>query len=835
MQGFKKTLVALLAVAMVLSLVGPVFAAEPSAAATRLQALGIVQGDEKGNLNEDQPVTRAEAAALVVRALGLTKSADLMKGVTKFADVNADAGLQWATGAINIAVSQNIINGYPNGQFGGRDQVTYAQFAKMMLYALNYGVTVEGGAWPTAVLAKADDLDLTDKMTVVADAPMVRGDVFQMIDNALDVPSLRQYGYGDLQTYAQDGDTLLKKIGLDEIEGQVVAIPTVDTGLKKNEVRVQTTKKNGDEYRKLEKYELIAGIDAYNLFGLEVKVWLNKDDEVVFADSKTSADEIVYDQVKANTSSKVKLLVKDKSYALDSDAVLWVNNSEISDPVAADFPLNAYGKVVLKNNKVAFAAIYNYSVSKAVEGAVVTAVDDEVVSYFTTSDSLRKLRLDDAEAYYIFKDGKEISLEDVEKDDVLYWYVNADDEYFITVAGAKVEGELDKARDDSVVIDGKSYKLGSKGNWKVTVSSNGDDDIVTYDVTKSQVSDLLGEEVVALLDLNGYVRHLRGDVKATSTNRGIVVDAWKGADYNVKVLTTDGELVTYVVEKLAEYGNVSGAIWGDKATTSSKFYVVEYKLNSAGEIKEFTKVNEVNYSKDTQVATGTLVNVFKLHKDGYLIKDNADGDKYYVGSNTVFLNADQKDLDGDDPVVVKWDDIKDTTPTGLQAVILSAGSIGSDARLVVFVNGFSGVGSDSVKYAFVTDRWLSGSSEYSATLDVAGSGEADYVLAGVTAKKGDGIKFTINAKGEANVSVVSTKTANSVACKVYKVDGSYIYTAGSEASPTSPVRVAKDVVVYDRTDGTAKADFGTIDVLDEIWYVLNDAGEMILIAITKFN
>jgi len=46
-------------------------------------------------------------------------------------------------------------------------------------------------------------------MTVVADAPITRGDAAKMLDNSLDVNSLRQYGYGGIEQYAEDGDTLL--------------------------------------------------------------------------------------------------------------------------------------------------------------------------------------------------------------------------------------------------------------------------------------------------------------------------------------------------------------------------------------------------------------------------------------------------------------------------------------------------------------------------------------------------------------------------------------------------------------------------------------------------
>ena len=83
---------------------------------------------------------------MVIRALNMATPLTF-KRPDQVCDVNADAGLQWATGVVNVAVSQGIINGYPDGRFDGRGNVTYAQFAKMRLRP-NYGVTVEGGVWP---------------------------------------------------------------------------------------------------------------------------------------------------------------------------------------------------------------------------------------------------------------------------------------------------------------------------------------------------------------------------------------------------------------------------------------------------------------------------------------------------------------------------------------------------------------------------------------------------------------------------------------------------------------------------------------------------------------
>jgi hypothetical protein len=188
MKRAKKLLVTLLVLTFVLSIMSVGFAAEEEklpSEVIRAQALDILRGDDQGNLNLDKPITRAEALALVIRISGLESSAELMKGQTIFSDVSSDPGLQWATGYINLGVGQGIINGYPDGTFKGRNTVTYAEMAKMLLYAMNYGVTVEGAPWPAGVMGKADDLGLFDKVNALPDVPALRGDVVKMIDNCL--------------------------------------------------------------------------------------------------------------------------------------------------------------------------------------------------------------------------------------------------------------------------------------------------------------------------------------------------------------------------------------------------------------------------------------------------------------------------------------------------------------------------------------------------------------------------------------------------------------------------------------------------------------------------
>lgn len=808
MQGFKKVLVALLVVMTILGTMGPVFAAPKDVqgtkyedAAVRLMALGIFKGDDKGNFNPDMPITRAEATAIIIRALGLEKSAELMKGVTKFADVNADPGLQWATGAINIAVSQGIIKGYPDGRFGGRDNVTYAQLAKMILYALNYGITVEGGVWPTAVLAKADELGILDGLSVVADAPIVRGEAAKMLDNSLDVKSLKQTGYGSLTYYEETGQTLLEKLGLDEIEGRVVEIPAVNNALDDDEVVI------GDKT-----YTALQGVDVVSLFGLEVKAWVNDDDEIVFVEKKTADKDVYTDTVDAAPVGKdVKLHVLDDNVTFADDAVVYINNSKakVSDLKAGD-----YGRFVKEKNKIAFAYVFRFT-----NNGVATGVSGETVKYFGLDDTERKLELGKADGYYVYNpDFSVTTIDSIKKDSVLTWWKDSDDIYYVMVVNKQVTGTLQKASYSGTSgkfrINGKDYDTGSPVTW----SDNDDEDVAVYD-DAGDVENLLNENVVALLDLKGHVRHIRGDSAGLSgTIYGVVVDAYRsGSKYIVRVFTKDGQEVEYAFEKRADWTTA-----GLDGFTGLK--PAQFKLNADGEIAEGTF--------DWVDKTENLVTISKFDdKDDYFL---AGAGRYYVNDSTILMNI---DVGADeDPELVNWKDIEGSgTVSGtLKAYVV--GDVGRDAKFVVFKTGYNLIASEDYFYGVVTSApMLVGSSKWEIEVDVFGEGARSYVLASADDKdkisKGDVIAFQLTADGKVkskfNAEGKSGRESDAeglrsayefVSAAVYKFESGrkYVAFAGGESTY---YRLAADAVVYDLNskgnlgDKIAAADLDEGDVV----------------------
>jgi hypothetical protein len=115
-----------------------------------LTSLGILEGTD-GKFNPQDVLTREQGAKIIAYLmLGKDGAEALSTSVAPFKDV---ASGRWSAGYIAYCVSQGIIGGYGNGNFGPTDTLTGNQFAKMLLVALGYGVNGEftGPNWSIEV------------------------------------------------------------------------------------------------------------------------------------------------------------------------------------------------------------------------------------------------------------------------------------------------------------------------------------------------------------------------------------------------------------------------------------------------------------------------------------------------------------------------------------------------------------------------------------------------------------------------------------------------------------------------------------------------------------
>lgn len=178
MQKLIRTLAALVLVVFAVSTALPrstVYAAEPplteEEAAAALQEYGVVRGDETGNLRLDSPITRAEAAAIFVRAMGAADYVHLLTDVVPFKDARG----HWGAGEIAAVERLGLMKGDGNGLFRPNDRITYAEVLTVMLRMVGREPV---GPWnPDAILSRASALGIAPS-GVNASSQAVRSKVF---------------------------------------------------------------------------------------------------------------------------------------------------------------------------------------------------------------------------------------------------------------------------------------------------------------------------------------------------------------------------------------------------------------------------------------------------------------------------------------------------------------------------------------------------------------------------------------------------------------------------------------------------------------------------------
>ena len=89
---------------------------------------GILQGDGLGFIRASDPLSRFEAAVMLFRTFSLAP----VSGTPPFPDAIPD----WAASAVNTLVSAGVLAGYPDGTFSGADAVKNGEIDKMLCVLL---------------------------------------------------------------------------------------------------------------------------------------------------------------------------------------------------------------------------------------------------------------------------------------------------------------------------------------------------------------------------------------------------------------------------------------------------------------------------------------------------------------------------------------------------------------------------------------------------------------------------------------------------------------------------------------------------------------------------
>ena len=200
---------------------------------------GILSGYEDGTFRPDNAITRAEASAVIVKAMnpGTTNLREAPS--SPFRDLT---DYDWAKSQIDYAVAKGIISGYNETTFTPGNNITYYELSTILVNALDVPESEITGSWPDNYYNKATELGIFKKLGAISPArSATRGDVALMVHAVLD--SLKTQGNIPLTEEQKTPKTITTSPGSSQtiVEGMDFTGEAVSLSLKQAVEIMQTT------------------------------------------------------------------------------------------------------------------------------------------------------------------------------------------------------------------------------------------------------------------------------------------------------------------------------------------------------------------------------------------------------------------------------------------------------------------------------------------------------------------------------------------------------------------------------------------------------------------
>ena len=466
----KKLLALVLALVMSLSLVTISNAAFKDAdkishdeAVTVMNAVGVLVGDNNGNFNAKDNLTRAQAAKIVSYLLLGNKTAEALVGSNKFTDVAAS---NWAAGFIGYCASTNVVAGVGNGQFAPDGQLTGYQFAKMLLVALGYDAKIEGfvgNDWQINVSKRADQADLFDGLEINGNAALTREQAAQMALNTLKSPLIE---------YENKGGNLSVNGAEVNIGASNAEYKTTSTKLSEQTIFANQLNSSAGKYivEFAEQYypKLVLKSDQADSFGRPAHTWLLDNKKI-----GTYAEDVDYEYTTAVTGKALyETLGKNVVEGKDAyDFTIFVDG-DVNNDLFKEIVKNNKDDIKLTGNGVLTQVFINNDKKTVTITLVNTYLAQAQSDYNTKKDNVKfNLFGKPAPVANAEVSGEDFNIADVKEDEFYLVTYSKDSKAIESVVKAEIVADT--------AID--SFKAGKGGNITVSGTKYEYDKTAAYD------------------------------------------------------------------------------------------------------------------------------------------------------------------------------------------------------------------------------------------------------------------------------------------------------------------------------------------------------------------
>ena len=732
-----------------------------------LNAISVMSGDDQGNFNPDQVVTRAEMAVIVCKMLyGDKLDVSQFTGTKVFTDVPA-----WAEGFVNLAASLDIVAGVGDGKFAPNEPVTTAQATLMLCKALGYFQTAAdfGQDWALAAIKKGTQLGLFEDISSLAThAGLTRDNVaaltFAAITDAVPVMYNEKIG-----VYYNDSNNVLG--GVNFYYDETLAYKNFDLVYK-------------DVTDDLGQVNTRWGIGSVHGTYMDAKgnlissqVTIAAKDKIVDIE-KTPILTYTEDLDKASGISDINRDLKgydcDEGYTLTENGKASTKNTALTGEVVAPLTGDGYSVKIYANNSgvVTDVAVIREQLAKV----VAVNSSKETITVQTTAKNVVLEEDDDVYAQLVGQ---------VKADDYVLVVYNDTDGIVAASLPETVTGVVTNYTNKAVLtVDGTDYKPSDCGFADTALKAP-----ATYTDTTS--------EAILYLDSNGYVIAVDNEIGVTGQNiayvAAVAASDKYGSAYEAYVYLPDG---TKGVYEIVSYNSSSKLTV--ISTLSGKTGMYIYELTDDGIRLKDTGDSSVNAKDFSQVTSNADVT---LNKD--TARYTVNGTVVYLNSETVFYVRNTGKVAGDDIDDVNKDGYI-ATSTGLSSIqngteftsgnfVVAYKTVGSiNVATAVFAKNAASVSATSEDLIFVSNNnWKTSGDNFFKDVVMPGEDAMESIV--TDAKYGIGLySYKVDSKG------VYTLDADTNSCglsgELVKVTDKLLYVGGTQLNNLDKA------LVFDATD-----------------------------------
>lgn len=500
----------------------------------------------------------------------------------------------WAATYINYAVMKDILSGYADGTFGPDKNISFAEAVTILLRTIGYKEADVGYFWPNNYIDAAASMGISEGLYYAPGDAITRGDAAILADRTL-------FAKPSASLEGASGkETYLETVGYTVLEDALI----LDNDTANNNISILSGNlkmSTAATYVGRTQIKVSAG-EVYNHAVIDKDGYLAAVNGYAETSSQTKSEIGTVTRLTGNTIEYTTAEGKKSTYKANDDFTIYYNSNKMTFAGAKNY-ITGGTEITFFGQGYGLWSIAVLGGTDDIEPVLATKnYSDDDLTFEGTAINKENL--------IVYRNGKRASLDDIEIYDAVYYNkkTNTMDVYSKKVTGVYYDAKPSKAYVESITVGGKDYEIGYAGATGKLDASEGAFEI------GDKVTLILGKEdkIVFVTDNTGGVDYFAyGVVISSSLKTAESGDNSGNTEFVTDMFMANGEIQEIVTNKLYKdnIGDMMRISYSDgKATLTT-----------------MNKRDVSNYEGDIDIENRTIGEKYVL-KDAVIIQRVSDED-----------------------------------------------------------------------------------------------------------------------------------------------------------------------------------------------------------------